>query len=372
VEVRPDPAGGADLREAADPELNALYPFTAIVEQERLKQALLLNAVNPAVGGVLVEGPSGTAKSTAVRGLAALLPELDVVADCPFSCDPAAPCETCAARTDELPTARRRARIVTLPLNATDDRVAGSVDIARALREGVAALEPGLLAEVNRGILYVDEINLLDDHLADILLDAAALGVNAVEREGVSVSHPSRFLLVGTMNPEEGDLRPQLADRIGLRVVVEALGDPEQRAEVIRRREAFTADPDGFAARWAAEEEALGARLGEAQGATVEVPDPLYAAIARVVVRAGVPSHRADVTILQCAKARAALEGRGAVDREDVHAAAALALGHRVPVDPFDANAGLDDRLLRRIVDEVLDEDAAEKKAAAPASPASS
>ena len=323
---------------------------------------------------MLIEGPSGTAKSTAVRGLAALLPELDVVADCPFSCDPAAPCAVCALRTDELPVARRRARIVTLPLNATDDRVAGSVDITRALREGVTALEPGLLAEVNRGILYVDEINLLDDHLADILLDAAALGVNTVEREGVSVEHPSRFLLVGTMNPEEGDLRPQLADRIGLRVVVDALSAADERADVLRRREAFTADAGGFAAGWEDEEAALATRVREAQAGlpAVEVPDPLYAGIARVVSRSGVASHRADVAILQCAKAAAALDGRRAVDREDIHAAASLALGHRVPVDPFDAQSGLDDRLLRRIVDEVLDEDAAEKKAAAPASPASS
>jgi Mg-chelatase subunit ChlI len=344
------------------------------VGQERLRQALLLNAVNPAVGGVLIEGPSGTAKSTAVRGLAALLPELDVVADCPFSCDPAAPCAVCAARTDELPVARRRARIVTLPLNATEDRVAGSVDIARALREGVTALEPGLLAEVNRGILYVDEINLLDDHLADILLDAAALGVNTVEREGVSVEHPSRFLLVGTMNPEEGDLRPQLADRIGLRVAVDALAGAEQRAEVLRRREAFTADPDAFVAAWEEEESALAARVRDARAAVaeVEVPERFYAVIALVVTRAGVTSHRADVAILQCAKARAALESRRGLDRDDVHAAASLALAHRVPLDPFDGQPGLDDRLLRRIVDEVLDEDAAEKKAAAPASPASS
>jgi Mg-chelatase subunit ChlI len=304
------------------------------------------------------------------------LPELDVVADCQFSCDPTAPCDTCHARRErgeELPVTRRRARIVTLPLNATDDRVAGSVDIARALREGVTALEPGLLADVNRGILYVDEINLLDDHLCDILLDAAALGVNTVEREGVSVAHPARFLLVGTMNPEEGDLRPQLADRIGLRVVVDALVDAEERAEVIRRREAYTADPAAFAAAWHSDEEALALRLREAQSglAAVEVLDALYAAIAQVVVRAGVPSHRADVTILQCAKAHAALAGRRAVGREDIHDAAALALGHRVPVDPFDARSGLDDRILRRIVDEVLDEEAAPKKAAAPASPAS-
>lgn len=329
------------------------------------------------MGGVLVEGPSGTAKSTAVRGLAAVMPELDVVADCPFSCDPAAPCDACRARRErgeELPVVRRRARIVTLPLNATDDRVAGSVDIARALREGVAALEPGLLAEVNRGILYVDEINLLDDHLADILLDAAALGVNTVEREGVSVSHPSRFLLIGTMNPEEGDLRPQLADRIGLRVEVDALDDPAARAEVIRRREAATADPAGFAAGWEAEERELADGLARAQGALagIEVPDALYGAIGRVVVRAGVRSHRADVAILQCAKARAALAARPAVGAEDVHEAAALALGHRVAVDPFAAQPGLDDRLLRRIVDEVLDEEASGKKAAAPASPASS
>src|SRR3954464_14350056 len=234
-----------------------VFPFTAVVGQERLKTALLLNAVNPAVGGVLVKGPSGTGKATAVRGLAPLLPEIDVVADCPFSCDPARPaCPLCAGR-DELPVARRRRRIVDLPLNATEDRVAGSVDIAAPLGEGVRALEPGLLAEANRGILYVDEINLLDDHLTDVLLDAAALGVNVVEREGVSVSHPARFLLVGTMNEEEGELRPQIADRLGLEVEVEALAAPESRAEIVRRREAFGTDPAAFRARWAAAQDEL-------------------------------------------------------------------------------------------------------------------
>jgi Mg-chelatase subunit ChlI len=346
------------------------------VGQERLKQALLLNAVNPAVAGVLVEGPSGTGKSTAVRGLAALLPELDVVLDCPFSCDPGSPCAVCLERQaggERLPTGRRRIRIVTLPLNATEDRVAGSVDVARALREGITALEPGLLAEVNRGILYVDEINLLDDHLCDVLLDAAALGVNLVEREGVSVSHPARFLLVGTMNPEEGELRPQLADRIGLRVVVEALADPEARAEVMRRRESFTGDPAAFAASFREDEERLAARLETARRRlpSVRVPDGLYRAIAALVLRSGVPSHRADVTILESAKAQAALAGRGEVTPDDVYEAAAAALPHRLVLDPFDPNAGIDERVLRRILDEVLEVDADEKKAARRETPAS-
>ena len=351
-----------------------LYPFTAIVDQERLVQALLVNAVNPAVGGVLVEGPSGTGKSTAVRGLAELLPELDVVADCPFSCDPASPCATCAARLErgeQLPTRRRRIRVVDLPLNATEDRVAGSVDITRALREGVMALEPGLLAEANRGILYVDEINLLDDHICDLLLDAAALGVNTVEREGVSVSHPARFLLVGTMNPDEGDLRPQLADRIGLRVVVEALADPGRRAEILRRREAYVADPTGFAAGWAGAQGELSASIEAARErvADVRVAPELYRAIARLVTGAGVASHRADVTVLQCAKALCALAGRTDVDPDDVLAAAGLALGHRVAVDPFEPGPALDERLLRHILDDALDAETTEKKTAVPATP---
>ena len=254
--------------------------------------------------------------------------------------------------------------MVDLPLNATEDRVAGSVEIARALREGVMALEPGLLAEANRGILYVDEINLLDDHLCDVLLDAAALGVNVVEREGVSVSHPARFLLVGTMNPEEGDLRPQLADRIGLRVVVEALGDISRRAEVIRRREAFTADPSGFAAGWADEQERLAERIADARErmGAVSVAPGLYRAMARLVTGSSVSSHRADVTILQCAKALAALAGRTDVEPDDLLAAAGLALGHRVAVDPFEPSTGIDERLLRRVLDDALEAESTQKK----------
>ena len=354
-----------------------LYPFTAIVDQERLVEALLVNAVNPAVGGVLVEGPSGTGKSTAVRGLAELLPEINVVADCPFSCDPASPCPHCRKRLahgERLASRRRRVRVVDLPLNATEDRVAGSVDITRALREGVMALEPGLLAEANRGILYVDEINLLDDHICDLLLDAAALGVNVVEREGVSVSHPARFLLVGTMNPDEGDLRPQIADRIGLRVVVEALTDPSRRAEVIRRREAFVADAERFTTGWKEAQADASASIQSAQQrvADVTVPSELYPAIARLVTGAGVTSHRADVTVLQCAKALCALEERTDVGSVDLLAAARLALGHRVAVDPFEPGHALDDRLLRHILDDALDAESTEKKTAVPVTRAGS
>jgi len=323
---------------------------------------------------VLVVGPSGTGKSTAVRGVAALLPDIEVVADCPFSCDPAEPCALCVERRaagEELPVVARRVRIVNLPLNATEDRVAGSVDIARALREGIAALQPGLLAEANRGILYVDEINLLDDHLCDVLLDAAAMGVNAVEREGVSMSHPARFLLVGTMNPEEGELRPQIADRIGLHVEVQAIVDPGVRAEVLRRRETYLAGPASFSAGWAEEEAALAERLRLASSALpdVRVPERLYEAIARLVLESGVVSHRADVTILECAKGLAALAGRGEVDREDVFVAARLGLGHRIEQDPFGPGDGIDDRLLRRVLDDVLEVGEAPKKAESPATP---
>jgi magnesium chelatase subunit I len=376
VAVPADHAGRADLRPSARPHVAIrVYPFTAIVEQERLKRALLLNAANPAVGGVLVQGPSGTGKSTAVRGLAELLPAIEVVADCPFSCDPDrrdAQCAACRERA-ELPRAGRQRRIVNLPLNATEDRVAGSVDIARALREGVKALEPGLLAAANRGILYIDEINLLDDHLVDVLLDAAALGVNVVEREGVSLEHPARFLLVGTMNPEEGELRPQIADRIGLRVEVDAISRPAARAEVTRRREAFTARPEEFLAFWAEAQSELAERIADAGELvrTVRVPDELYDAIARLVVRVGVESHRGDVVVLECAKALAALEGRSDAGRADVVEAAELALGHRLPFDPFEPAPQVDEQQLRRILEDVLDVEAGEKKASGPAAPGS-
>jgi Mg-chelatase subunit ChlI len=318
---------------------------------------------------VLIKGPSGTGKSTAVRGLAELLPEIEVVADCAFSCSPAEPCGVCServARGETLPVVRRRRRIVDLPLNATEDRVSGSVDVARALTEGVQALEPGLLAEANRGILYVDEINLLDDHLTDVLLDAAALGVNVVEREGVSVSHPARFLLVGTMNEEEGELRPQIADRIGLELEVEALDDPESRAEIVRRREAFSADSAGFRAHWADAQAQLAGRVAAAgeRLPSVRMAHELYTAVGHVVVRSGVQSHRADITIVECAKAAAALAGRDGVDADDVLAASALALGHRLAADPFGPAARVDTQVLQRLLEDALEVEVSPKKAA--------
>ncbi len=319
---------------------------------------------------MLIKGTSGTGKSTAVRGLAELLPEIEVVADCPFSCDPERPaCDSCRSRArDELPVVRRRRRIVDLPLNATEDRVAGSVDIARALREGERALEPGLLAEANRGILYVDEINLLDDHLTDILLDAAALGVNVVEREGVSIAHPARFLLVGTMNEEEGELRPQIADRIGLQVEVEAVQEPGARAEIMRRREAFNAQPEAMAADYAAAQADLAGRLAGAEelARSVRLPDRLYTALAQVVTGSGVSSHRADVTIVECGKALAALDGRSEVTPDDVLDAAELALGHRLPVDPFAPAPTVERAVLRRVLEDALEADGAQKKTARP------
>lgn len=233
------------------------YPFTAVVGMDDLRLALLLNAVSPAVGGVLVRGEKGTAKSTAVRALSALMPAVDVVAGCRFACAPAAPDPGCpdgphgTGGAEERPT-----RMVELPVGASEDRLVGALDIERALSEGVKAFEPGLLADAHRGILYVDEVNLLHDHLVDLLLDAAAMGASYVEREGVSVRHAARFLLVGTMNPEEGELRPQLLDRFGLTVEVAASREPGLRVEVVRRRLAYDADPAGFAARWADEEDA--------------------------------------------------------------------------------------------------------------------
>ncbi|MGN6331715.1 MAG: VWA domain-containing protein [Motilibacteraceae bacterium] len=313
-----------------------------------LRLALLLNAVSPQIGGVLVRGEKGTAKSTAVRALAALLPAVDVVPACRFSCDPVAPDPGCPDGPHDHPAAATRpARLVELPVGAAEDRVVGSLDLERALGHGERAYEPGLLAAAHRGILYVDEVNLLHDHLVDLLLDAAATGRAHVEREGVSVSHPARFLLVGTMNPEEGELRPQLLDRFGLAVEVAATREPAQRAEVVRRRLAADADPQAFAARFAADERALVDRVARAQGLLPEVqlPDGALRQIAEVCAAFDVDGLRADIVTARTAVAHAAWHGRTTVGAEDVRAAARLALPHRRRRDPFDA-PGLDEQAL--------------------------
>ncbi|GHF72481.1 hypothetical protein GCM10010218_62240 [Streptomyces mashuensis] len=335
------------------------YPFTAIVGMSDLRLALLLNAVSPAVGGVLVRGEKGTAKSTAVRALSALMPRVEVVPGCRFSCDPAAPDPACpdgphAAAAGEA----RPARMVELPVGASEDRLVGALDIERALAEGVKAFEPGLLADAHRGVLYVDEVNLLHDHLIDLLLDAAAMGASYVEREGVSVRHASRFLLVGTMNPEEGELRPQLLDRFGLTVEVAASRDTEERVEVVRRRLAYEEDPAAFAAKWAAEEDALRERIAAARALlpSVRLGDGALRRIAAVCAGFEVDGMRADIVTARTATALAAWAGRTEVTTADVRQAALLALPHRRRRAPFDA-PGLDEEKLDEILNSFEDEE---------------
>jgi magnesium chelatase subunit D len=325
------------------------FPFSAVVGHDDLRLALLLNAVHPGVGGVLVRGEKGTAKSTAVRALAALLPALDVVVGCRFSCDPAAPDPRCpdGPHPANAAVAHTPARLVELPVGATEDRLVGSLDLERALAEGVRAYQPGLLAEAHRGVLYVDEVNLLHDHLVDALLDAAAMGRAHVERDGVSVSHAARFLLVGTMNPEEGELRPQLLDRFGLAVEVRAARDVATRAEVVRRRLAFDDDPVRFTAAWSSAEQETAARIAEAQAriGSVALPDAELRRIAAVCAAFDVDGMRADLVIARAASAHAAWRGGAAVGEEDVRVAARLALPHRRRRDPFD-QSGLDEQAL--------------------------
>ncbi|MFD0436908.1 putative cobaltochelatase [Streptomyces chartreusis] len=331
------------------------FPFTAVVGQDDLRLALLLNAVSPAVGGVLVRGEKGTAKSTAVRALSALMPEVPVVPGCRFSCDPGAPDPACPDGPHEEAGAgtRRPARMVELPVGASEDRLVGALDIERALAEGVKAFEPGLLADAHRGILYVDEVNLLHDHLVDLLLDAAAMGASYVEREGVSVRHAARFLLVGTMNPEEGELRPQLLDRFGLTVEVAASREPDQRVEVVRRRLAYDDDPGAFAARWADEERAVRQRIVAARELlpSVRLGDGALRQIAATCAAFEVDGMRADIVMARTATALAAWAGRTDVLAEDVRQAALLALPHRRRRNPFDAPGLDEDRL-----DETLEE----------------
>jgi Mg-chelatase subunit ChlI len=321
-----------------------IFPFTAIVGQQRMMRALVLNAVDNRIGGVLIRGERGTGKSTAARALAALLPEIEVVADCPFSCDPTSSetmCDNCRERLAAgatLPRAWRRTRFVDLPVSATEDRVVGTLDIERAIQHGERRFEPGVLAAANRGLLYVDEVNLLDDHVVDLLLDSAAMGVNVVEREGISFSHPARFMLVGTMNPEEGDLRPQLLDRFALCVEIQGLRDPYQRAAIAERWLAYEADAEGFCQAWQDSEAALTQQIAAARERLPQVrhaPEDIFA-IAQLTAGLHVDGHRADIVILKTARAYAAWSGRTTIDDQDILLAAELALPHRMKRQPFD------------------------------------
>jgi Mg-chelatase subunit ChlI len=321
----------------------AVYPFTAIVGQERMKRALILNAVNPNIGGVLIRGERGTAKSTAARALAALLPEIEVVADCRFGCDPRQPehfCDECrerAASGEELPVKRRRTRLIDLPVSATEDRVVGTLDIEKAIQKGERHFEPGVLAAANRGILYVDEVNLLDDHVVDLLLDSAAMGTNFVEREGISFQHPARFILVGTMNPEEGELRPQLLDRFALSVDVHGLASPDERMAILERHIASDADPEAFRREWLPREQELSGQIDAARQFVdaVQYDRRDLFLIATLTAGLGVDGHRADLVILKAARAHAAFEGRRQITERDILLAAELALPHRLKRGPL-------------------------------------
>ncbi len=324
-------------------ERKIVFPFTAIVGQENARLALLSCAVDPTIGGVLLSGDKGTGKSTLVRALTQALPEIEVVDGCPFNCNPRNPlemCDSCYEKLvsgDKLETVKRKMKVVDLPLSITVDSLVGTIDIKKAIKEGVRALQPGLLAEANRNILYIDEVNLLDDYVADILLDAAAMGWNIIEREGISFRHPARFILVGSMNPEEGELRPQLLDRFGLYVPVEALTDPEERIEIVRRVEEFHADPVSFYRKYEGRERQLRetiVRAKELVKRTV-MDDDLLKLLIDTIIRINIKTHRAEITTVKTAKAIAALNGRTRVTYEDLKKAMELALPHRLKSRPF-------------------------------------
>jgi Mg-chelatase subunit ChlI len=314
-----------------------VYPFSALVGQEELKTGLLLNAVNPMIGGLLIRGQKGTGKSSAVRALADILPPIETVKDCPFNCAPEDPtnmCSDCYSRYklgEELEAETRPMEIISLPIGATEDRVIGSLDIERAIGEGISSLQPGLMAEANQGILYIDEVNLLPDHITDSILDAAASGWNTVEREGISVSHPSRVILVGTMNPEEGELRPQLSDRFALHVSVEGIYAVAKRVEIISRNLEFGEDPIAFMEKWKKHQEKLRERVVQASEiiSQVQISGDLLKAVATACINLHVDGHRPDISTVRAAKALAALEGRTTVSQDEIRRVAVMSVGYR-------------------------------------------
>lgn len=334
-----------------------IYPFTAIVGQDRMKRALVLNAVDPRIGGVLIRGERGTAKSTAARAMAALLPQIVVFADSPFNDDPNASntwsdwVKEQMPADKELVTEKRQIRFVDLPVSATEDRVVGTLDIEKAIQKGERHFEPGVLAAANRGLLYIDEVNLLDDHVVDLLLDSAAMGVNIIEREGISFSHPARFILVGTMNPEEGDLRPQLLDRFALSVEIHGIRDARDRVLIMQRNLAFETNPEEFRQQWLPPEVELSRQI---EGARTLIDKVTYSnrdllSIAALTSSLDVDGHRADLVILKTARAHAAFEGRTAITGRDIALAAELALPHRIKRGPFHQSEITTEELQERI-----------------------
>ena len=335
----------------------SIFPFTAIVGQERMRRALILNAVDTRIGGVLIRGERGTAKSTAARALAALLPKVSVVNDCRFGCDPDKPatwCTECRERfegTAKIPSHVRTTSFVNLPVSATEDRVVGTLDIEQAIQKGERHFEPGVLASANRGLLYIDEVNLLDDHVVDVLLDSAAMGVNMVEREGISFIHPARFILVGTMNPEEGELRPQLLDRFALSVDIVGIRDARERVMIMERNLGFEQDADAFRNKWMPKEEELSHKIElgrELVGQVTHTSRDLLS-IAALTASLNVDGHRADLVILKAARAQAAFEGRTKINDHDIALAAELALPHRIKRTPFQQAEMTTEQLQERI-----------------------
>jgi Mg-chelatase subunit ChlI len=335
----------------------AIFPFTAIVGQERMKRALILNAVDTRIGGVLIRGERGTAKSTASRSLAALLPQVTVVQDCRFGCDPSKPASWCTeckerhANDKKLPTTERTTPFVNLPVSATEDRVVGTLDIEKAIQKGERHYEPGVLAGANRGLLYIDEVNLLDDHVVDILLDSAAMGVNTVEREGISFAHPARFILVGTMNPEEGDLRPQLLDRFALSVEIVGIRDARERVTIMERNLSYEKDADAFREHWMPKEKELSEKIARGRELVDQVTHTSrdLLSIAALTASLNVDGHRADLVILKAARAQAAYEGRTKINDHDIALAAELALPHRIKRTAFNQAEMTTEQLQERI-----------------------
>lgn len=337
-----------------------MFPFAAIVGQDLMKKALILNVIDPGIGGVLIKGEKGTAKSTTIRSLEQVLPKKEVVKGCPFHCDPRRPegfCPYCAEKAaagEKLETETVPTDVIELPLSATEDRVAGTLDLEAVLQTGKKKFEPGILAQANGNLLYVDEINLLEDYIVDMLLDSAAMGTNYVEREGVSFSHPAKFVLVGTMNPEEGDLRPQLLDRFGLSLDIKGERDVKKRAEVVKRRVRYDSDPESYIKECKEELDETCRRLTEARRILPEVVagDDVVDMVVSVMIHFGVDGHRADITLLKAAKANAALEGRKKVTKDDIRATAELVLAHRLKRRPFE-EAGLDQEELEKCLQDL-------------------